>query len=67
MDIEDEQGQKTGNIMIYKGVYSKKSEGYCCTLPLRYMELNLPTNASSEQKFQIIADAIHMTVAFGLI
>lgn len=63
MSIEDSNGIKTGNIMIYSGCCSKKVEGKICYSPRAYMEVNLPPNSTSEQKFQIIADAIHLDIA----
>lgn len=60
MSIEDQNGIKTGNIMIYSGCCSQKVEGMCCYFPRSYMEVNMPPNMTSEQKFQIIADAIHL-------
>ena len=67
MSIEDENGIKTGNILIYSGCYSKKVEGKCCKLPRAYFEVNMPPNANSEQKFQIIADIIHLDLANTII
>ena len=65
MDIEDEKGTKTGNIMIYSGCFSKKVEGKRCYRPRKYYEINMPKNANSEQKFQIIADLIHFDLTNG--
>ena len=62
IDIEDGRGLKTGNIMLYSGMYSSKVEGRCCFLPIHYFEVNLPAGATSEQKFHIIADLIHLDV-----
>lgn len=59
MVIEDGAGKECGNIMIYSGCYSEKSGGRFCYLPRKYYEINLPSNASSEQKFQIVADLVH--------
>ena len=67
MDIEDETGLKTGSVMIYSGNYSQKSEGRCCYRPRPYFEVNMPPNASSEQKFQIIADLIHFNIKNSVI
>ena len=63
MSIEDPNGIKTGNILIYSGCCSKKVEGKMCYFPRAYMEVNMPPNATSEQKFQIIADAIHLDLS----
>ena len=57
--IEDEKGNKCGNIMIYSGICSKVVKGTCCYFPKPYFEINMPKNISSIQKFQIIADTIH--------
>ena len=65
MDIENEKGTKTGNIMIYSGCFSKKVEGKRCYEPRKYYEINMPQDATSEQKFQIIADLIHFDLTNG--
>ena len=67
MDIEDANGLKTGSVFIYSGNYSQKSEGRCCYHPRRYFEVNMPQGATSEQKFQIIADLIHFNFMHGAI
>lgn len=67
MSIEDPNGIKTGNILIYSGCCSKKTEGKMCYIPRAYMEVNMPPNATSEEKFQIIADAIHLDLANAFI
>lgn len=67
MSIENENGLKTGNVLIYSGCCSQKVEGRCCYFPRAYFEVNMPPEANSEQKFQIIADIIHMDLANGLI
>jgi hypothetical protein len=59
IEIEDEKGNKCGNIMFYSGLFSKLVEGKCCYMPKPFFEINMPQNASSRQKFQIIADAVH--------
>lgn len=63
ISIENQNGIKTGNIMIYSGCCSKKVEGKMCYFPRSYMEVNLPQDSTSEQKFQIIADAIHLDIS----
>lgn len=60
ISIEDPNGLKTGNILIYSGCCSKKVEGKMCHFPRSYMEINMPLNCTSEEKFQIIADTIHL-------
>ena len=67
MSIEDENGTKTGNVMIYSGCCSKKVEGKCCYMPRAYFEANMPPNATSEQKFQIIADIIHLDLSNNIL
>lgn len=60
MSIENESGIKTGNVKLYSGTCSEKVHGKCCYTPRPYFEVNMPPNATSEQKFQIIADIIHL-------
>ena len=60
MNIENENGDITGKIYTYAGCCSDKTQGRCCFLPRPYYEVNLPPQASSVQKFQIIADLIHL-------
>ena len=60
MSIENESGIKTGNVKIYSGCCSEKVQGRFCYFPRAYFEVNMPANATSEQKFQIIADIIHL-------
>lgn len=67
MSIENENGLKTGNVLIFSGCCSEKVAGKCCYLPRAYFEVNMPPDASSEQKFQIIADIIHLDLMNKLI
>ena len=67
LHIEDAKGKETGNIMIYSGCFSEKVKGRCCYLPRKYFEVNIPPEASSEQKFQIIADLIHFDIVHGVL
>lgn len=60
MSIENENGIKTGNVKVYSGCCSEKAEGKFCYFPRGYFEVNMPPGISSEQKFQIIADVIHL-------
>ena len=60
IDIEDEKGEKVGNIIVPNGWCSNKVEGEPCYKPRNYYEINFPKNASSFEKFQIIADVIHL-------
>ena len=66
IDIEDANGNKNGDIKIYSGCFSKKTEEHCfCYLPRPYYEINMPVMATSEQKFQIIADLVHFDFING--
>jgi len=67
MVIENENGLKTGNVLVYAGCCSKKVEGKCCYLPRPYFDVNMPSDATSEQKFQIIADIIHLDLVNKII
>lgn len=60
--IEDEIGNKVGNIIVPNGMCSEKVKDKCCYMPRNYFEINYPPNFTSEQKFQIIADLIHLIV-----
>jgi hypothetical protein len=59
IDIEDEKGEKVGNIIVPNGLCSKKTESGICYKPRSYYEINFPKKASSFEKFQLIADIIH--------
>lgn len=67
MSIENEHGIKTGNILIYAGCCSKKTEGKMCYFPRSYFEINMPPGATSGQKFQIISDTIHLDLINSII
>ena len=67
IDIEDGNGLKNGSIFIYSGCCSKKTEGKCCFCPLPFYDIEMPASASSEQKFQIIADTIHFDIINGVL
>ena len=67
IEIENENGEKVGNIMLYSGLCSDLVKDKCCYVPKPYFEINMPKNASSIQKFQIIADIIHFDYANGLL
>jgi hypothetical protein len=67
IDIEDGNGLKNGSIFIYSGCCSKKTEGKCCFCPLPYYDIEMPASATSEQKFQIIADTIHFDIINGVL
>ena len=67
MDIENESGIKTGSIMIYSGCYSQKTEGKTCHIPGAHYDITMPPGATSEQKFQIIADLIHFDLLNNII
>jgi hypothetical protein len=64
MDIEDGNGGSIGKILIPNGCNSEKVKGMCCHLPRRYYEINISQNITSEQKFQIIADVVHFSLAY---
>ena len=67
MAIEDENRLKAGRVRVFSGFYSEKVEGKCCHLPRAYFEVDMPPNANSEQKFQIIADLIHFDLSNNII
>ncbi len=68
MDIEDSSGVKTGSVKTYAGCCSRKVEGKTCYCPRQpYYEVNLPPNATSEQKFQIVADVIHLDLRANIL
>ena len=68
MDIEDSSGVKTGSVKTYAGCCSRKVEGKNCFCPREaYYEVNLPPNATSEQKFQIVADVIHLDLRTNIL
>ena len=60
--IEDGNGQQTGTVYLPNGCCSKKVEGTCCYFPGSHYVVNFPPNATSIEKFQIIADIIHFNV-----
>ena len=64
MDIEDGNGGSIGKILIPNGCNSEKVKGMCCHLPRPYYEINISQNITSEQKFQIIADVVHFSLAY---
>ena len=67
IDIEDGKGNKMGNIIVYNGLCSKKASGRFCYVPRGHFDINMPQNATSEEKFQIIADLIHFDVSNKII
>ena len=67
IDIEDGNGVKNGSIFLYSGCCSKKTEGVCCFCPRKYYDIEMPAGATSEQKFQIIADTIHFDIIYGVL
>ena len=67
IEIENEKGNKCGNIYLYSGICSKVVEDTCCYFPKPYFEINMPPNISSAQKFQIIADTIHFDYVNNLL
>lgn len=68
MDIHDGLGNKTGNIIISNGCCSKKVAGLgMCYTPRGFYEINCPVNATSIEKFQIIADIIQFDIIYSII
>lgn len=67
LKIENENRVQAGKVSVFSGCCSSKVEGKCCYLPRPYFEIEMPENASSEQKFQIIADLIHFDIVNGII
>lgn len=65
--IEDGNGQQTGTVYLPNGCCSKKVEGTCCYVPGHHYVVNFPPNATSTEKFQIIADIIHFNAKNGLL
>lgn len=59
MHIEDGGGNKVGSIIIPASCNSKKFSNDCCCFQGRYYEIILPPQATSFQKFQIVAEVIH--------
>ena len=64
--IEDSTGQKVGYIFIPNSCCSKTVPS-CCYHVLNYFEINVPLNMPSNDKFQIIADLIHLNIENGII
>ena len=64
LDIEDSQGVKKGNSLIYGGCGSSKVGNKCCYLPRFYFDINMPPEFTSEEKFQVIADLIHFDLEY---
>ena len=58
IDILDGNGQLVGDILVPHGCNSSKVDK-TCFCPSMHYEINLPQNASSIEKFQIVADVIH--------
>ena len=67
IDIQDNNGTRLGYINIYNGLCSKKKDGKCCHVPRSHMEIVMPPNSTSEERFQIIADLIHFDLANGVL
>lgn len=66
--IESPNGLKTGNIIMPNGIFSQKNgTNGCCFLPNHHYEINLPPEITSAEKFQIIAEAIHLDLQLGLL
>ena len=67
IDIKDNNGTSKGRITVYNGLCSKKTDGKCCSVPRSHMEINMPPNSTSEERFQIIADLIHFALSNGVL
>ena len=65
--IEDANGQQTGTIYKPFGCCSKKVEGTCCLVPGQHYIINFPPNATSIEKFQIVADLVHFNEKTGIL
>ena len=63
IDIKDKNGTKKGNITVYSGVCSKKKSHEFCGVPRSHMEINMPPDSTSEERFQIIADLVFLDLA----
>lgn len=64
--IEDIKGEKVGYVFIPNGCFSKNVPS-CCYNVKNYFEINVPVNMPSNEKFQIIADLIHLNIEYGII
>ena len=67
MNIKNDVGMKTGNVLIYSGLFSDKTKGKFCYIPRPYFEVSMPPQSTSGQKFKIIADIIHLDLANKII
>ena len=66
--IESPNGLKTGIINMPNGCFSERKEiNSLCFLPNHHYEINFPPEISSAEKFQIIAETIHLDLAIGLL
>ena len=64
--IEDSKGEKVGFIFMPNGCYSKNVPS-CCYWTKNYFEINVPLNMPSNEKFQIIADVIHLNFEYDIL
>ena len=64
--IEDSKEKKVGNIFVPSNCCSIKAPSNCYC-GVRYYELTMPKNISSEQKFQIIANVVHFDVYYNIL
>lgn len=65
--IESPNGVKTGNIIMPNGCFSERANKGLCFCPNHHFEVNLPPQITSAEKFQIIAEAIHLDLKLGLL
>ena len=66
--IESPNGLKNGNIIVPNGIFSERKEiNSCCFCPNHHYEINFPGGITSAEKFQIIAETIHLDLQLGLL
>ena len=68
ISIEDPNGKKTGKIIIPNGCCSDRlPDGSRWMFPHHYYEINFPAGITSAEKFQIIAEAIHLDLQLRIL
>ena len=68
IDIEDQNGAKTGNIIVPNGCCSERKEiNSMCYFPNHHYEINFPPGITSAEKFHIITQAIHLDIELGIL
>jgi hypothetical protein len=65
--IEGPNGLKTGNIVMPNGCFSERANNGLCFCPNHHFEVNFPPQITSAEKFQIIAEAIHLDLKLELL